>query len=107
MFNLCFADLVQLCLPLGVLREIIGGARGEEDMSRIATAHYALRDVYSGTGQITSGTALKTKCAFKDGLIRVAQAGEFSEFMLVEKGMTADTAGQLRCRFEMISGEIA
>ena len=52
MFDLCFADLVQLGLPLGVLGEIIGGARGEEDMSGVAAAHHPLRNVYSGTGQI-------------------------------------------------------
>ena len=52
MFNLCFADLVQLRFPLGVLGEIIGGARGEEDMSGVAAVHHPLRNVYSGTGQV-------------------------------------------------------
>src|SRR5688572_2226862 len=30
--------------------------------------------VYSGTGQVSNATALKTKCGFKDGKIRVAQS---------------------------------
>jgi hypothetical protein len=61
--------------------------------------------LYSGTGMLVTGTALKTKCAFKDGKARIAQSGEYAEFMLVEK-QTPETSGNLRMRFARISGVI-
>lgn len=59
--------------------------------------------IYSGTGGITSDTALKSLCGFKDGKIRVAQSSEYADFMLVEKSMTPVNTGALRCRFKAIN----
>ncbi len=62
--------------------------------------------IYSGTGQITSGTALKTKCGFKNGQIRVTQSGEYAEYMLIEKMTVEVSTNNVRGRFTRIRGVI-
>lgn len=62
--------------------------------------------IYSGTGQITAATALKSKCGFKNGQIRVAQTGEYAEFMLVEKQTVEVSTNNVRGRFERIHGVV-
>ncbi len=62
--------------------------------------------LYSGTGQITSATALKTKCSFRDGKTVVAQTGQYAEYMLIEKLTPEVATNNVRGRFERIRGVI-
>ena len=51
-FHFDFANLVQERLPETVLRKIVGDALRDENVTRIAAIHDALRDVNPGTGDV-------------------------------------------------------
>lgn len=57
----------------------------------------------SGTGTITTGTAVGTKLSFLNGKLREAQSGEYAQFRLVAQ-MTPITAGQVRIKASEIDG---
>ena len=52
MFDLAFAQVVQVRPPLPVLLQILGDVLREENVSGIATVHYPLRDVDPGAGNV-------------------------------------------------------
>ena len=86
-------------------QDFLGGYEvGLEDAEEFVAEGPTLQ--YSGTGQINGATTLKTKCAFKDGKVRVAQSGEYAEYMLVEKQTVEVATNAVRGRFERIYGEI-
>ncbi|MDQ6912146.1 MAG: hypothetical protein M3128_04660, partial [Verrucomicrobiota bacterium] len=47
-----FAKVVQLRLPLPILRQVIRGARGKQDMTGIAAIHHPLRHVHPRARQV-------------------------------------------------------
>lgn len=57
----------------------------------------------SGTGAITTGTAVGTKLSFLNGKFRVAQSAEYAQFRLVAQ-MTPITVGQVRIKASEIEG---
>lgn len=61
--------------------------------------------LYSGTGGLTSGTAVGTRCSFKDGKIRSAQTDDIAEFYVAANGLTPEDAGALRIRFGVLNGQ--
>ena len=60
----------------------------------------------SGTGSITTGTAVDTKLSFIAGKFREAQTGEIAQFRLAAQ-LTPETAGDVRIRVEAIEGYVA
>lgn len=61
--------------------------------------------IYGSTGAITSGTALDTEIAFKDGKARAAQSGEYVWGLLKSVSLTPeDSANTLRIRVEKVVG---
>lgn len=58
--------------------------------------------IYSGTGGILTGTALPQSLSFKDGKIRVAQAGEVVLAMLTANNLTSSDGVSNRIRYEMV-----
>lgn len=57
----------------------------------------------SGTGEITTGTAVGTKLSFTTGKFYVAQAADIAQFRLAAQ-MTPKTSGDVRIRVEAIEG---
>ena len=53
-FYFAVAQRVQIRLPSRVVFQVLGNMSGEQDVSRIAAVHYALRDVNSGSGEVDS-----------------------------------------------------
>jgi hypothetical protein len=107
----------EVALPTPSIAEMLGQGSQPLEGPFLAGSDGAVEDafefvaegsdyIYSGTGQVTSGTALKTKCAFKDGKVRVAQTGEYAEFMLVEKQTVEVATNNVRGRFSRIAGVI-
>lgn len=61
--------------------------------------------VISGTGAITSGTAVDTALSFSGGKFYVAQPDDYAQYLL--KGvMTEETEGNLRISVERIKGDL-
>ena len=52
MLHFRFAQVVQVWLPLAVLREVGRHALGQKNVTRVATIHHALRHVDAGAGHI-------------------------------------------------------
>ena len=52
MFNFDFADFVKIGLPSAVLRQIFGGAFGQQNVTGIAQIHHALGDIDAGARHI-------------------------------------------------------
>jgi hypothetical protein len=57
----------------------------------------------SGTGAITTGTALETELSFDDGKFYVAQTNDIVEFKL-EAQLTPVTTGNVRIRARKVEG---
>src|SRR5438552_15590130 len=53
---LAFTKIVQMSLPVTVLLQVFGHVFRHQDVTRIATIHYPLRDVDAGTGNIGATT---------------------------------------------------
>lgn len=58
--------------------------------------------LYSGTGMLTSSTAIGAAISFKNGLIYAAQSGDQVYYTVSAKGLTPMTAGNLRFRFQAV-----
>src|SRR5947208_3248172 len=52
--ELAFAEVMQIGLPMPVLRQVLRNALREKNMPGIPTAHHALRDIDTCTGEIGS-----------------------------------------------------
>jgi hypothetical protein len=55
-FYLALAEVMQLCRPLPILREIFRHSLGEENVSRIAAIHHALCHVDPSAGNVRATT---------------------------------------------------
>src|SRR5438874_7727631 len=51
-FDFEIAELVQIWLPAAVLREIVGHASANENVTGIATIHHPLRGINAGPGDV-------------------------------------------------------
>jgi len=58
--------------------------------------------ITSGTGALTTGTALNTNISFKNGKAYQAQSGDVAQYKLSAIMPTVVNAGALRCLFERI-----
>jgi len=58
--------------------------------------------LYSGTGQITSLTAVPSSLSFINGQVRVAQSGEIVRATLTANNLTSTDGTSLRIRMEML-----
>jgi len=59
--------------------------------------------VTSGTGAISTGTAVEEELSFLNGSVRIAQAGDKVEAHLLDPGLTPYTAGNVRIRMRKCS----
>lgn len=60
------------------------------------------RIMTSGTGLLSSSTAVGTKISFRAGKFAAAQSGEIAYFTLAANNLTPSEAGALRMRFEAV-----
>lgn len=60
--------------------------------------------VLSGTGALSSGTAIETKLAFNGGKLRVAQSADTAQYKLSAKPAVQEAANTLRILAERING---
>lgn len=58
--------------------------------------------VLSGTGAISNATPVPSNLSFKDGKLRLSQAGELVNYLLTANNLTPNTAGNLRLRAEKV-----
>jgi hypothetical protein len=58
--------------------------------------------VLSGTGAISNATPVPSNLSFKDGKLRLTQAGELTHYLLTANNLTPNTAGNLRLRAEKV-----
>ena len=56
----------------------------------------------SGTGALTTSTAVGTKISFRNGKFSAAQSGEIAYFTVAANNLTPYTASALRMRFEAV-----
>lgn len=54
--------------------------------------------LFIGTGQIVTGTTVPNLVSFKDGMLRLTQAGETPNYQLIANNLTPMNAGALRVR---------
>lgn len=62
----------------------------------------------SGTGALAAGTAVKSELSLHNGCIRLAQTGDVVRMILLEAGLTVESAivGALRIRVRIVDGSV-
>lgn len=83
------------------LRVPIPGAIVE--LEGLGAAGYDQLVVTSGTGAISTGTALQTELGVIKGGVRIAQAGDFIIGHLLQANGTPENSGEVRIRFQICS----